>query len=91
MDKYRYWSMLRGAYQDYHRAQEGTKIRLSMQVQEGTKIRLPMRQDFVSWMLEQWGIKVHTDPLGYTEYFDIADEHKYLLFELKYAGHKDTK
>jgi hypothetical protein len=42
-------------------------------------------------MLEQWGIKVNTDPLGYTEYFDIADEHKYLLFELKYAGHKDTK
>ena len=79
MDKYRYWSMLRGAYQDYHRAQEGTKI------------RLPMQQNFISWMLEQWGIKVHTDPLGYTEYFDIADEHKYLLFELKYAGHKDTK
>ena len=78
MDKYRYWSMLRGAYQDYYRAQEGIKI------------RLPMQHDFVSWMLEQWGVKVHTDPLGYTEYFDIADEHKYLLFELKYAGHKDT-
>ena len=79
MDKYRYWSLLRRAYQDYHRAQDYIKI------------RLPMRQDFVSWMLEQWGVKVHTDPLGYTEYFDIADEHKYLLFELKYAGHKDTK
>ena len=79
MDKYRYWSLLRRAYQDYHRAQEGIKI------------RLPIQQDFVSWMLEQWGIKVHTDPLGYTEYFDIADEHKYVLFELKYAGHKDTK
>ena len=78
MDKYRYWSMLRGAYQDYYLSQEGTKI------------RLPMQQNFVSWMLEQWGIKVNTDPLGYTEYFDIADEHKYLLFELKYAGHKDT-
>ena len=78
MDKYRYWSMLRGAYQDYYLAQEGPKI------------RLPMQQNFISWMLEQWGIKVHTDPLGYTEYFDIADEHKYLLFELKYAGHKDT-
>ena len=79
MDKYRYWSMLRGAYQDYYLSQEGTKI------------RLPMQQNFISWMLEQWGIKVHTDSLGYTEYFDIADEHKYLLFELKYAGHKDTK
>ena len=78
MDKYRYWSLLRRAYQDFHKAQEATKI------------RLPIQHDFVSWMAEHWGIRVHLNPMGYTEYFDIADEHKYLLFELKYAGHTDT-
>lgn len=77
MDKYRYWGMLRQAYQDW---------------QGRERIRVPAEPDFVQYMREQWGIKVGLDHnrYKYTEYFDIADEHKYLLFELTYAGCKDT-
>ena len=77
MDKYRYWSLLRRAYQDYYLGQE--------------RIRIPAQPEFVQYMREQWGIKVGLDIDGHTEHFDITDEHKYLLFELTYAGNKDTR
>lgn len=43
-------------------------------------------EGFCKWMQERWGIKVGTEAGGYSPWFDITDENKYLLFTMKYGS-----
>lgn len=72
MNKYTYWSRLRSANADY-RATHSNKDT------EEEKLA------FQKWMLDQWGLRVGIELEGYSPYFEILDEKKYMLFLLKYA------
>jgi hypothetical protein len=41
-------------------------------------------EDFQKWMLENWGIEIGMESAGYTSWFRVVDEKKYLLYLLKY-------
>jgi len=70
--KYEYWMKLRNANADYRRQHQHDNIK---EEQEG----------FQQWMRDQWGLEVGLESQGYTPYFQVLDERKYLLFELKYV------
>lgn len=66
---YNFWKSLRKANIDFSKTQIG---------------------DFDEFMLETYGIKLYrvndqTNISGYAAEFDVADDHKYLMFKLKYA------
>jgi len=73
--KYDYWQKLKLARSEYAK---------------NTKIVAPTFEDeangFYYFMQHEFGIKVMLDEQGnITNNFEIIDEHKYLLFELKYT------
>ena len=70
--KYEYWTKLRNANVDYRKIHSSDNVRDE-----------PMK--FQQWMLDQWGLKIGLESQGYSPYFEIVDERKYLLFELKYS------
>ena len=41
--------------------------------------------EFVEWMRERWGLAIEMIDGGYSPYYNIVDEKKYLLFTLKYG------
>jgi len=46
-------------------------------------------EDFQKWMLDHWGIEVGfklSGYTGYTSWFRVVDEKKYLLFLMNYEG-----
>lgn len=43
-------------------------------------------EGFCKWMLEQWGLEVGVESGGYSPYYIVKNENRYLLFQLKYAS-----
>jgi hypothetical protein len=73
--KYEYWNKLRDANADFRRDNHFDDHKDEL-------------LKFQQWMLDQWGMRIGTESQGYSPYFEIVDERKYLLFELKYADRK---
>jgi hypothetical protein len=70
--KYQYWDRLVRANEDYRREHDhGEDF-------EGEKI------SFYQWMRDQWGLEIDTESADITPYYTVVDEHKYLLFIIKY-------
>jgi hypothetical protein len=40
---------------------------------------------FCRWMQDRWGLAIEIVDGGYSPYYNIVDEHKYLLFKIKYG------
>jgi hypothetical protein len=77
--KYQYWRMLRAANEDF-------RVQHVPRVVNGYTDFLAEKRAFEQWMLAQWGLEVVVDQDGYSPYYRVVDQQKYLLFELKYAG-----
>jgi hypothetical protein len=43
-------------------------------------------EDFQKWMMDRWGIEVGLESSGYSSWFRVIDEKKYLLFLMSYEG-----
>jgi hypothetical protein len=74
-NKYRYWLMLRRANEDF-RSTQGSPGQPHDQE----------KREFQQWMLDQWGLEICVEIDGYSPYFRVVDQRKYLLFELRYAS-----
>jgi hypothetical protein len=45
----------------------------------------PSTDDFCKWMQDRWGLAIEIVDGGYSPYYNIIDENKYLLFKIKYG------
>jgi hypothetical protein len=70
--KYEYWTMLKRANEDY-------RLHNSYGTFQEEK------EKFEKWMKDQWGMIVEVEADGYTPYYTVLDEQKYLLFVIKYG------
>jgi hypothetical protein len=71
-EKYEYWAMLKQANEEYRQHNEHESF-------EDEKIC------FEQWMKDRWGVIVGIESDGYSPYYTVEDENKYLLFCIKYA------
>jgi hypothetical protein len=76
--KYQYWRMLRRANEDFRARHVPREI-------NGYSDFLAEKQAFEQWMLEQWGLEVVVEQSGYSPYYTVRDEQRYLLFVLRYS------
>lgn len=76
--KYAYWARLKQANEDFRASHRPREI-------NGYTDFLAEKVAFEQWMREQWGLDVVVDQDGYSPYYTVIDEHKYLLFCVKYA------
>ena len=76
--KYHYRRMLRAA----NEYADGSHV---PRVVNGLSDFLAEKAAFERWMLDQWGLEVVVEQDGYSPYYTVRDEQKYLLFCLKYA------
>lgn len=76
--KYQYWRMLRAANEDFRASHVPRVV-------NGLSDFLVEKAAFERWMLDQWGLEVVVEQDGYSPYYTVRDEQKYLLFCLKYA------
>jgi len=70
--KYQYWAMLKRANEEYR--QDNHHPSFSEE-----------KAGFEQWMRDQWGVAVAVEENGYTPYYTVVDQRKYLLFEIKYG------
>jgi hypothetical protein len=70
--KYQYWQRLTRANEDYRREHDHKNDFAEEKI------------DFGQWMRDQWGLEIDMETEGITPYYTIVDEHKYLLFVIKY-------
>ena len=73
--KYQYWRMLRSANEDFRSRQDSPAQPHDQE-----------KREFQQWMLDRWGLEICVEIDGYSPYYTVVDQRKYLLFELKYAG-----
>jgi hypothetical protein len=45
----------------------------------------PSPEGFQHWMRDRWGLTVEMIDGGWSPYYNIVDEKKYLLFKIKYG------
>ena len=83
--KYQYWRMLRAANDWADAANEDFRASHVPRVVNGLSDFLAEKAAFERWMLDQWGLEVVVEQDGYSPYYTVRDEQKYLLFCLKYA------
>lgn len=76
--KYEYWTRLKRANEDF-RAQHVPRV------VNGYTDFLAEKRAFEQWMFNQWGLEIMVEQDGYSPYYTVKDEHKYLLFCVKYA------
>jgi hypothetical protein len=72
-DRYRYWLGLKKANFDFRKTYPYDDLEEE-------------KKHFQKWMLEVWGISIGWESQGYTGNFEIKDQRKFLLFELKYGS-----
>lgn len=70
--KYEYWRMLKQANEDYRLNNQHNTFQEE-------------KEQFEKWMRNHWGIIVEVEADGYTPYYTVLDEKKYLLFVIKYG------
>ena len=70
--KYEYWARLKRANEDYRQNNKHNSFQEE-------------KEQFERWMAEQWGLNIQIEADGYSPYYTVKDEKKYLLFVLKYA------
>jgi hypothetical protein len=76
--KYEYWARLKRANEDF-------RSNNSPRVVNGLTDFNAEKRAFEQWMLDQWGLEVVVEQDGYSPYYKIEDEKKYLLFVMKYG------
>jgi hypothetical protein len=76
--KYQYWRMLRAANEDFRAVHVPRVV-------NGYTDFLAEKAAFEQWMLDQWGLEICVEQDGYSPYYTVRDEQKYLLFCIKYA------
>ena len=76
--KYEYWRMLARANEDF-------RSNSPPRVVNDLKDFNAEKRAFEQWMLDQWGLEVVVEQDGYSPYYTVVDEHKYLLFCVKYV------
>lgn len=76
--KYEYWRMLARANEDFRASHVPRVV-------NGLSDFLAEKAAFERWMLDQWGLEVVVEQDGYSPYYTVRDEQKYLLFCIKYA------
>ena len=76
--KFEYWRRLKRANEDF-------RARHTPRMVNGYTDFLAEKRAFSQWMLNQWGLEVVVEQDGYSPYYTVKDEQKYLLFQLKYA------
>lgn len=77
--KYKFWARLRRANEDF-------RVQHVPRVVNGLSDFLAEKAAFEQWMREHWGLDVVVEQDGYSPYYTVVDEQKYLMFELKYSG-----
>jgi hypothetical protein len=76
--KYEYWTRLKRANEDF-------RARYVPRVDNVYTDFLAEKRAFEQWMLDQWGLDVVVEQDGYSPYYTVRDEQKYLLFVLRYS------
>ena len=76
--KYEYWARLKRANEDF-------RSNKPPRVMNGYTDFMAEKRAFEQWMLDQWGLEVVVEQDGYSPYYTVIDEKKYLLFLMKYG------
>jgi hypothetical protein len=76
--KYEYWSRLKRANEDFRDNRPPC-------VMNGYTDFMAEKRAFEQWMFDQWGLEVVVEQDGYSPYYTVKDEQKYLLFCMKYV------